>query len=86
MPFLSKAQNRFGHTAAGQKALGGPAAVREWESATDYKNLPETKSGTTSESAPDKPKKNTMGITKARVGASRVGSPRVGSQRVKGGE
>lgn len=77
MPFLSKAQNRFGHTAAGQKALGGPAAVKEWESATDYKNLPET----ASESAPDKPKKNTMGITKARVGTSRMGSP-----RVKGGE
>lgn len=38
--------------------------MKEWESATDYKNLPET--------ATDKPKKNTMGITKSRMGSSRV--------------
>lgn len=73
MPFLSKKQSAWGHSSTGEKALGGPAAVKEWESATDYKNLPET----APESAPDKPKKNTMGITKARVGTSRMGSPRV---------
>ncbi len=40
MPFLSKAQQRWGHTAEGEKALGGPAAVSEWDHATDEKQLP----------------------------------------------
>lgn len=40
MPFVSKAQNAWGHTEAGKKALGGEAAVKEWEGATDYKHLP----------------------------------------------
>jgi hypothetical protein len=40
MPFVSKAQNAWGHTKEGMKALGGPAAVKEWEGATDYKTLP----------------------------------------------
>lgn len=43
MPFESEAQNRWGHTEEGMKALGGPAAVKEWESATDYKHLPKRK-------------------------------------------
>ena len=34
MPFVSRAQQRWGHTAAGEKALGGPSAVAEWDSAT----------------------------------------------------
>jgi len=41
MPFLSKAQERWGHTKEGEKALGGPAAVAEWDSATKGKDLPE---------------------------------------------
>src|SRR5271165_500583 len=40
MPFKSKAQNAWAHTAAGTKALGGAAKVKEWEGATDYKSLP----------------------------------------------
>lgn len=40
MPFVSKAQNGWAHTPEGTKALGGPAAVKEWEGATDYKSLP----------------------------------------------
>lgn len=40
MPFESEAQNAWAHTPAGMKALGGPAKVREWESATNYKTLP----------------------------------------------
>lgn len=43
MPFKSEAQNRWAHTPAGTKALGGPAAVKEWESATDYSHLPARK-------------------------------------------
>jgi hypothetical protein len=40
MPFLSRAQQRWGHTPAGVKALGGESAVKEWDQATP-KNLPE---------------------------------------------
>lgn len=43
MPFLSRSQNAWGHTAAGIKALGGPAKVKEWEQETDYQSLPERK-------------------------------------------
>ena len=43
MPFVSKAQQRWGHTAEGQKALGGKAAVKEWDRATDSGRLPERK-------------------------------------------
>ena len=41
MPFKSKAQNAWAHTPAGTEALGGSAKVKEWESATDYKHLPQ---------------------------------------------
>jgi hypothetical protein len=41
MPYRSLAQERWGHTPEGQKALGGPAAVHEWDSATKGKHLPE---------------------------------------------
>lgn len=41
MPFLSKAQQRWGHTPEGEKALGGPGAVHEWDEATDFDDLPE---------------------------------------------
>jgi len=44
MPFASEAQRRWGHTKAGEKALGGPAAVHEWDTATEGKSLPERKS------------------------------------------
>lgn len=40
MPFKSKAQNSWAHTPKGTQALGGSAKVKEWERATDYKNLP----------------------------------------------
>jgi hypothetical protein len=43
LPFLSEAQNRWAHTPAGTKALGGPEHVKEWESVTDYSKLPERK-------------------------------------------
>lgn len=39
MPWKSKAQQRWGHSAAGLKALGGKSAVREWDSATNFKTL-----------------------------------------------
>jgi hypothetical protein len=41
MPFVSKAQQRWGHTAEGEKALGGPSAVKEWDSATNEKSIPQ---------------------------------------------
>jgi hypothetical protein len=40
-PWKSKAQARWGHSAAGKKALGGKAAVHEWDEATHGKSLPE---------------------------------------------
>lgn len=36
MPWLSKAQQRWGNSAAGRKALGGQSAVDEWNHATDF--------------------------------------------------
>lgn len=38
MPFVSKAQARWGNSPAGHKALGD---VDEWNSATDFSHLPE---------------------------------------------
>lgn len=40
MPWRSKAQARWGHSAAGLKALGGKAAVKEWDEATQPGSLP----------------------------------------------
>jgi len=40
MPFVSQAQRRWAHTKEGTKALGGKAAVAEWERATGNKKLP----------------------------------------------
>ncbi len=34
MPFVSRAQQRWGNSPAGKRALGGQAAVDEWNSAT----------------------------------------------------
>jgi len=44
MPFVSRAQQRWGNSPAGKKALGGQAAVDEWNSATPKgKAVPERK-------------------------------------------
>ena len=43
MPFVSKAQNAWGHTPSGIRALGGEKKVKEWERSTDYSLLPEKK-------------------------------------------
>lgn len=40
MPFISKAQMRWGNSPAGQKALGGKEKVAEWNGATK-RALPE---------------------------------------------
>ena len=40
MPYRSKAQERWAHTEAGEKALGGPAKVAEWDRASKGKRLP----------------------------------------------
>jgi len=41
MPYKSKAQERWAHTQAGKKALGGSAKVAEWDSESKGKKLPE---------------------------------------------
>ena len=41
MPWLSKKQAAWGHSPAGVKALGGKAAVSEWDSATPKGSLPD---------------------------------------------
>ena len=40
MPYESLAQERWAHTPAGTKALGGKAKVAEWDAATKGKKLP----------------------------------------------
>ena len=40
-PYRSQAQRRWAHTKAGEKALGGKAAVHEWDEASKGKKLPE---------------------------------------------
>lgn len=40
MPYKSDAQRRWAHTPAGEKALGGPAKVAEWDSASKGMKLP----------------------------------------------
>lgn len=40
MPYKSKAQERWAHTAKGTKALGGAKNVKEWDSASKGKKLP----------------------------------------------
>lgn len=43
MPYKSRAQQRWAHTPAGEKALGGPAKVHEWDQVSKghYGSLPE---------------------------------------------
>lgn len=43
MPWKSKKQRAWGHTKEGEKALGGPAKVAEWDRATKGKKLPTRK-------------------------------------------
>jgi len=43
MPYKSRAQEGWAHTPAGEKALGGPAKVAEWDAATKGKKLPARK-------------------------------------------
>lgn len=43
MPFKSKAQVEWAHTPEGTKALGGKAAVDEWDKETADRKLPERK-------------------------------------------
>jgi hypothetical protein len=40
-PYVSEAQRRWAHTAAGKKALGGEKAVEHWDKESKGKNLPE---------------------------------------------
>lgn len=40
MPYKSEAQKKWAHTPEGTKALGGTAAVKEWDAATGSRKLP----------------------------------------------
>lgn len=40
MPYKSAAQRGWAHTPAGTRALGGKAAVKEWDRASKGKKLP----------------------------------------------
>lgn len=40
MPYKSLAQERWAHTKAGKKALGGASKVKEWDTATKGRKLP----------------------------------------------
>jgi hypothetical protein len=40
MPYKSRQQEKWAHTPAGEKALGGPEKVREWDQASKGKKLP----------------------------------------------
>lgn len=42
MPYKSDSQRRWAHTDKGEKALGGPKGVNEWDQASKGKDLPET--------------------------------------------
>jgi hypothetical protein len=55
VPFRSKKQNAWAHTATGTKALGGKAKVKEWESATNYSKLPKKVEGSKPELRKRKP-------------------------------
>lgn len=63
MPWESAAQQRWGHTPAGERALGGPAKVHEWDQATNFKRLPERAGGSMAA------RKAIRGIAAARVRA-----------------
>lgn len=41
MPYKSKKQERWAHTPEGEKALGGPEKVAEWDKASKGKKLPD---------------------------------------------
>ena len=43
MPWKSKAQAAWGHSASGLKALGGKSKVAEWDAATPKGSLPPKK-------------------------------------------
>ena len=40
MPYVSQKQEAWAHTPEGEKALGGPAKVAEWDSASKGMKLP----------------------------------------------
>lgn len=60
MPWLSKAQARWGNSPAGLKALGGEEKVSEWNRATT-KPLPERKGKTKEQKSLAKLKRGMLG-------------------------
>ena len=53
MPYKSAAQRRWAHSPTGEKALGGPQAVTEWDRASEGMKLPErAKGGTVGKNLP----------------------------------
>lgn len=71
-PYASNAQRRWAHTANGKKALGGEAAVHEWDEATKGKKLPERKMA--KDEPPPPPPPPTLGQTATQGGTSTINS------------
>ncbi len=42
MPYKSQQQEKWAHTKEGEKALGGPSKVAEWDQASKGAKLPKT--------------------------------------------
>ena len=61
MPYKSDAQRRWAHTPTGEKALGGPAKVAEWDAASKGMKLPERKAPAAPTIAHQKVAKKLMG-------------------------
>lgn len=73
MPFKSKKQNAWAHTASGTEALGGPAKVKEWESDTNYSSLPEkVESGAADENSTPRKKKFSYAPQRTRAGYTKA--------------
>lgn len=47
MPYQSGAQRRWAHTPEGEKALGGPSKVAEWDAASKGRSIPDRVGDTT---------------------------------------
>lgn len=71
MPWKSKAQQRWGHSPQGQKALGGTAKVHEWDTATNFGSLPEMSKHWMQDESDREKKAGTKGVFSA--AASRAG-------------
>jgi hypothetical protein len=74
MPYASKKQEAWAHTPAGEKALGGPAKVAEWDAASEGLKLPDR-------APPRREKKAPAKRTKAKKPTRRIPAQRKPKRR-----